>query len=201
MIKNIIFDLGGVVLIQPEDVTGKIISHLFNASPQASEIYLEHRIKLSKGEIAAEELIDLIKISHDSKIPTAEVMDTWLDLYKEFAKQIDGGVLDLVDQLKKKFTVYLFSDTIEFHDRYNSTRGIYERFHKVFKSYEEKLSKKENKEAFEKVLNKIGAKGDECIFIDDKEGNVKHAEETGMIGIHYKNLEQLKEELKLQRVL
>lgn len=197
MIKAIIFDLGGVIVKHSEALTEEIVSKMFNASKEALEILQEHRINLSKGTITTQEFLTLLKLSQKSSLSVGELLQQWIDLYSIGAKDIDKDVLELIEVLKKKYNVYLFTDTIAIHDDFNSKRGIYERFHQVFKSHEEGVSKKEGKEAFLHVLNKIQEKPEECIFIDDREGNIKHAEKAGIKGILYTNFENMKEDLNV----
>lgn len=46
------------------------------------------------------------------------------------------------------------------------------------------------------MLKKINSKPEESLFIDDQEKNVFAARSTGMKGIIYKDIKQLKKELK-----
>lgn len=81
------------------------------------------------------------------------------------------------------------------HDAYNKTRGIYEKFDRAFKSYEEGVAKAAGRDAFVHILQKIKAKPEECLFIDDLEKNVALAREVGMQGIVYTDLPQLQSAL------
>jgi glucose-1-phosphatase len=196
VIKAIIFDLGGVILKHSETITEDIISRLFNSSPSALEIFQQHKIKIAKGETTIQELLTLLKINQNSHESLEDLLNKWMEHYKELASEIDWELIAFIDKLKKKYAVYLFSDTNSLHNEYNKTRGIYEHFQMVFKSFEEHVSKKESKAAFSKFLSKIEEKPGECIFIDDKIGNVENAEKAGIRAIHYKNNQQLEEELK-----
>ena len=49
---------------------------------------------------------------------------------------------------------------------------------------------------YKKIVNDLDVKSNECIYIDDLEKNLPPAEELGMKTILFKDLEQLKEELK-----
>ena len=48
---------------------------------------------------------------------------------------------------------------------------------------------------FEHMLDKIGRKPEECIFIDDNPANVQASRALGIVTIHYQSPEQLEQEL------
>lgn len=195
MIKNIIFDLGGVILKHRADLIGHILSKMFPVSEEyGNSLWIKHRMKLLKGELSSEEFLKKLKDKFEIQLSVTELSQMWRDLYVENAK-VDWKVLEFVEQLKNKYKVYLLTDTIDIHDQYNKTRNIYNKFEKVFKSHQEKLAKAEGKKFFSHVLKKINAKSEECVFIDDLEEQVKTAESLGIKGIVYKTLPQLKKEL------
>ncbi len=49
---------------------------------------------------------------------------------------------------------------------------------------------------FEHMLDKIGRKPEECIFIDDNPANVQASRALGIVTIHYQSPEQLEQELQ-----
>ena len=195
MIKVIIFDLGGVILKHRSDLIGYIISEIFSLPlEEGMKLWKQYRIRLLKGEFSSKDFLNKLNSTFKTRYSLNELLKMWKDLYVKNSG-IDQDVLDFVDRLKKKYKVYLLTDTIDIHDEYNKTRGIYDKFTKVFKSYEEKLAKAEGKEFYLDVLHKINAKPYECIFIDDLEEQVKTAKSLGAKGIVFKNLSQLKENL------
>lgn len=207
MIRNIIFDFpsfeensptvyfGGVILKHKSTLMEGKIAEVFSISPtQALEIWKIWKPKLMTGQISSEKFLKLLKIELNSNKPFPQILKEWDDIYTREAKDVDWKLLGFIEELKSKFGVYLFTDTIDTHDQYNPQRGIYEKFTRVFKSHEEGFTKI-NDDAFLNVLKKIDAKPEECIFIDDLEINVKRAENLGIKGIVYKNLADLKEKL------
>lgn len=195
MIKAIIFDLGGVILKHRFDLIGYILSQMFAISKeQGDKFWSEYRIKLLTGEFSSKQFLQEIKDKTKIEISLDELSKMWKQLYIANA-EIDWALLDFIKQLRKKYKVYLLTDTVDIHDEYNKKRKIYEQFDKVFKSYEEKMSKAEGKQIFLNILRKIHLTTSECIFIDDLEEYVIAAEKAGIKGIVFKNLPQLKEEL------
>ena len=196
MIRNIIFDFGGVILKHPASVTENIIAKIFSISPEeAATIWKREKASLMKGQISSEQFIEKIKNELHFDSSTSELLKLWSELYVKEAQGINADVLSLVDTLKQTYKVYLFTDTIDVHDAYNSTRNIYEKFTKVFKSYEEGVAKTEGEKAFIYLFKKIQAKPEECVLIDDLEENIQRAQACGIKGILYKNFDDLQQQL------
>ena len=61
--------------------------------------------------------------------------------------------------------------------------------------------RKPYKKIYEILLNRFDLKPQHCVFIDDSMDNVKGAENIGIKGIHYKNSDQLRKDLKLYKLL
>ena len=70
---------------------------------------------------------------------------------------------------------------------------IHKNFDNIYKSFSIG-HKKPNKEAFLHVLEKIGAKPEECVFVDDLQINIDAANELGINSVLYTNLDQLKKD-------
>lgn len=195
MIKYIIFDFGGVILKHKSTLMEDKISEIFSIpTEQALKIWREVKPNALVGKISSEQFLARFKDELRSDKTLPEILKEWRDIYVREAKKVDWELLQLIEKLRNNYQVFLFTDTIDTHDEYNSTRGIYDKFTRVFKSHKEGLSKL-NDDAFTNVLNKISAQTDECIFIDDLEVNVKRAEALGMRGILYKDRKELTREL------
>jgi putative hydrolase of the HAD superfamily len=77
---------------------------------------------------------------------------------------------------------------------YLNDLGITELFEHIVNSYD-LGEEKPNKEAYIKMLEVIGMRPEEVIFIDDKPSNVAGAEAVGIKSIIFQNSKQLKEDL------
>jgi len=192
MIKNIIFDFGGVVLKHRNDIMEEAIFKMFSVSfEQASKIWKENKAELITGRMSSVDFLAGLKKRLNTKPSQKELMIMWRDFYRKEARGVNWKMLEFVGELKKKYKVYLFTDTIDVHNDYNRTRNIYNRFDRVFISFKEKTIKSE-KTAFLNVLKKIGADANKCFYIDDLEENVKVAESIGIKAVVFKSLEQLR---------
>lgn len=195
MIKNIIFDLGGVILKHKKYLTEKILSNIFGFPEEVIiPIWKVYKPRIMKGEINTHSFLNQLKEEFKSSKSLEELISGWKELYKKEA-EINHELLDLVEQLKKNYKVYLFTDIIDVHDEYNRTRNIYDRFHRVLRSFEEKLSKTDIN-SFKNLLTKLEAKAEECLFIDDTKAHTLRAFQFGIKTIVFKDLNQLKKSLE-----
>lgn len=195
IIKNIIFDFGGVILKHRSTIMEEFVAKMFDLPLNDSQkIWLKYKTRLMTEEMNSREFLQILKSELKSNKTIEELMTMWKELYKKEASGVNYDLLNLVEKLRKNYKVYLFTDTIDIHDEYNRTRGIYEKFDQVFKSFEEKLRKPDPK-AYENVLNKIQAKPQECLFIDDLDVNISEAKKLGMKTISYQNNNQFMKDL------
>jgi len=105
-------------------------------------------------------------------------------------------MIELLEHLHKKYRLIMLSnnhpptiDIIKFKHKH-----LTKFFDKIYFSAELKM-KKPNKEFFLHMIKDAKLNPSECIFVDDKEQNVKAGIELGIKGIVFKNVEQFKKEL------
>ncbi|MFC1629727.1 HAD family hydrolase [Patescibacteria group bacterium] len=197
MIKNIIFDFGGVILKHKASHNEESLAEVFSISVErARDLFNKNHYMddIIAGKSDSRQFISQLKEELNNQADVDELLQQWKELYKKEADELNIELLEFIDSLKEKYKVYLFTNTIDIHDSYNSTRGVYEKFNQVFKSFEEGFRKPE-KESYQNVLGKISAEPEECVFIDDLEENVEAAISLGLKGIVFKNLDQLKKDL------
>ncbi len=115
-----------------------------------------------------------------------------------FEKSIkpNNEMIELLEHLHKKYRLIMLSnnhpptiDIIKFKHKH-----LTKFFDKIYFSAELKM-KKPNKEFFLHMIKDAKLNPSECIFVDDKEQNVKAGIELGIKGIVFKNVEQFKKEL------
>ncbi len=197
MIKHLIFDFGGVFL----DLGGKngkihySLEKVFNISEEkALELWKEHKEKLIIGTETPEEFLTRVGVILNHPISTSEAHETWRKVNKMEKDSIDWDLVNYVESLKKNYKIHMLSNAIDL-DAGNSEWEdlINKHFDNIYKSFGIG-HKKPNKEAFLYVLEKIGAKPEECVFVDDLQVNIDAANELGIKSILYTNLDQLKED-------
>ncbi len=198
MIKTIIFDVGGVLAECSNKILFSNIAKAFNIT--WDEVYAA--VKKLVPEIQAGKISDdefWKRFSEITGKPLPENHEKLLYEYYEECSPIKQDVLELARELRAKgYQTPILSDTIETHARINWKR-LYPEFDPVVLSCEVGM-KKPDKRIYELLLKKIKFKPEECVFIDDKPENIKAAEELGMHAMLFKDIKQLKRELKKKEI-
>ena len=190
-IKNIVFDLGGVLV--DLDFKGAI-----NGLQQAGFANVKEQLqafdrdgifqKFELGEMTAEEFRTAIRENSTVELTDEEVDNLWNAMLLEIPRE----KLELILALRGKYMVYLLSNTNSIHWDYVcknafNYRGfrVKDYFEETFLSYEMHLAKPD-KAIFEKVLSDANLLPEETLFIDDSEANCKAAQEVGIHAHHYR---------------
>jgi len=194
MIKNIIFDIGNVMLeFDPKTyVKSKIgeekLEEIHKCIFQSDEWPM-----LDRGVITENEAIkNIVSRNFENEKLINSVFENWYDMLMPIESS-----MDVLRKLKKEsYNVYYLSN---FHlaafEYINKKYGLFELFDGGVVSYKEKLIKPE-KEIYEKIIIKYNLEPDKTVFIDDMEENVEAAIELGLKGIVLRNPEELKIELE-----
>ena len=195
MIKNIIFDIGNVLVAFDfwgfyrsfgyEEETVQRLAKATALSPVWNE--------LDRGAVAFEEILQGF-VNNDPELEpvirrTFESVEGLLHKYD----YVDAWLQELRDKGYKQYYLSNFfqkaetdcAAEIDFLPGMDG--GIL--------SYREKLTKPEPV-IYQLLLNKYGLLAEECVFLDDTEKNIKGAEAEGIHGILFRSREQEVEELK-----
>jgi epoxide hydrolase-like predicted phosphatase len=182
MIKNVIFDIGNVLIsFKPADFLDKM-----GYPENAKNIILRDIFKskewqlIDNGDLSTGEAID--SIASRSSLTRQEIIDIF-NLRINILHPIDRNIKLLPSLKKRGFKLYFLSNFPS--DIFNDVFEVYP-FFSFFDggiiSARVKASKPDKK-IFEILLNKYSILPYECLFIDDLEQNVKTAESIGMTGI------------------
>ena len=189
-IKNIVFDLGGVLvdLDFKAAINGLQKAGFANVKEQLQSFDREGIFqKFELGEMTAEEFRTAIRENSTVTLTDEEIDALWNAMLLEIPRE----KLELILDLRGKYMVYLLSNTNSIHWDYVcknafNYRGfrVKDYFEETFLSYEMHLAKPD-KAIFEKVLQDANLLPEETLFIDDSEANCKVAEEVGIHAHHY----------------
>ena len=189
-IKNIVFDLGGVLvdLDFKSAINGLQKAGFANVKEQLQAFDREGIFqKFELGEMTAEEFRSAIRENSTVTLTDEEVDALWNLMLLEIPRE----KLELILDLRGKYMVYLLSNTNSIHWDYVcknafNYRGfrVNDYFEETFLSYEMHLAKPD-KAIYEKVLQDANLLAEETLFIDDSEANCKAAEEVGIHAHHY----------------
>lgn len=187
--KNIIFDLGGVLLNLDIPKTVQAFEQL--GAPDFSKLFglgrAESFLKAYEvGFINDDEFVTDLQQLTGGKSPAA-VVNAWNAMLLDFPKER----IDLLATLRKKYNLYLFSNTnaihlSAFHQTFSAAFNgalLDAEFNKSWYSHLIKL-RKPDVEAFEFVIGDGGLVAAETVFIDDALVNVEGARKAGLQGIH-----------------
>ena len=191
-IRNIVFDLGNVVINIDPDITLRKLEKM--GVTNFSEMYSMLKQsdvfdRLDTGKITLLEFRDAIRDYTKVNLEDAQIDDAWCAMLLDFPEEN----ADLFRRLRSEgYKLYLLSNTNEMHIDYYSKllqeqtghNLLAELFDRTFYSHEIGY-RKPNREAFEYVLKAGGLKPAETLFIDDLEHNVIGARQTGMQAYHH----------------
>lgn len=185
--KNIIFDLGGVLL----NIDYSLVTKAFLALglTDFDKLYSKaHQTKLfdlyEKGQISSEAFRNHVKTCFSTPINDSAIDKAWNAMLLD----LPAERLHLLQQLKTKHRIFLLSNTNDIHIQYinnylKETFGINDLsgyFEKVYLSYEVGM-RKPDAEIFELVLSENNLNPNETLFIDD---SIQHIEGAKKLDIH-----------------
>ncbi|MBS1509404.1 MAG: HAD family phosphatase [Bacteroidetes bacterium] len=186
-IKNIIFDLGGVLLDIDVKKTHQAFEQL-GIPDFSGNFYTLHHLNtlfedLETGKISNGEFYDQFRHSSATHLSNEQIRDAWNALLLGFRE----SSLNFMEQLAGQYHLYLLSNTNSIHHDYFSDqyRALTRRekfenhFTKAYYSHQVKL-RKPNADIYEYVLADAGINAGESLFIDDLAKNVDAANALGI---------------------
>lgn len=188
-IRNLIFDLGGVLLNINPLLSLNAFARMSGISPEAlhDRLASEHIFeKLETGSITpAEFRHDLCNIM-GRKFSDDAIDEAWNVLLLDFPV----SRVKMLQQLRKNYRIFLLSNTNSIHFQHYTSK-FYEihglkmtsLFDKLYLSYEIGLHKPD-KQIFLHLLEKEHIVASESVFIDDSLPNINTAASLGIHTIH-----------------
>ncbi|MFH0954764.1 MAG: HAD family phosphatase [Candidatus Micrarchaeota archaeon] len=196
MIKAVVFDMGGVVLVGKFELIIQRVSEKLGIDKSILEGLGqdEYEKKALTGKMSHKEFLELLKKKAGLHQSIEQLQSIWKAAYLE-VMPVNEGLLEIAKKLKKKYKVALLSNLNDFHAEITKERGLFEPFDPCLLSCEVGLAKPDPK-IFELVLKKMKLLANECVFVDDRERHLKPAKEMGFQTILFKNNEQLVNDLQ-----
>lgn len=197
MIRNIVFDFGGVLV---EYDFHKYFSTILGSSDKG-EWFMSHILtdenndKLDKGD----KPFSYYMAEWKKEWPDyTAAIDTFDKHYTDIFTEEVPGMYELMTSLKDKGYRLLGLSNWS-----TKVSDVMDKFPRIFRLLDGWLVShkvhmlKPHKEIYEAFCNKFDVKPDECVFIDDKAVNIDGAKAAGMNGIVFKDVTHLKAELEL----
>ena len=188
-IKNILFDLGGVILDINVQAT---LAKFFDLDFPAPLLNYPHNMttdlfyNYETGKIGTEEFRAEVR-----KMAGVNVSDEQLDeAWNAMIVRIPEERTELLGRLAKRYDLYMLSNTSPLHAPVfekmyleASGRDMHDVFRKIYYSFEIGCHKPDL-EAWEHVISDSGISPEETLFLDDSIHNIKASQELGFQAIH-----------------
>jgi len=193
-VKNIILDLGGVIINLDQELTHTAFQKLF---PDNYETLHQESLKINLfeeyevGNISTNDFIAHFQQFNPVVTPN-QIVEAWNSMLLD----IPVSRIELINKLKEKYNVYLLSNTNEIHfnhihnyvkNEHNipNFKGL---FHTAYLSQEIGM-RKPSVHIFQYVLGHSKLDPKKTLFIDDSEEHILSAKQLG-IKTHHLNLEK-----------
>ena len=185
MIKNLLFDLGGVIMNLDRDRCVRAFEALgMRDADEFLGVYGQKGafLALERGDIDADEFRREIRPLFDREVTDEEIDSA----FNQFLTGIPQERLRALRQLSKRYGVYLLSNTnpimmngfIAEQFRQEEGMEMKDYFDGVVASYVAKCYKPD-REIFDYACEKCGIKPEETLFFDDSQANVDAARALG----------------------
>ena len=184
-LRNLIFDFGNVLIGVDEAKTYKAFEELGCKPELQDNTGLFH--SLDKGEITQDEFLVKLKDYVPKHIMRRDLLAAWNALLLS----IPDTSYDLLKTVRTKFSLALLSNTSVPHiSEIKRAAGPYDwkRFASFFEAMHYSFDlgcRKPEAEIFAKVEVFHGWEAESCILVDDRDENLKAAEDRGWTAIHF----------------
>lgn len=197
MIKNIIFDLGGVIYdIRYENIAeafirigaGNLVS-LYSKAQQTDFID-----RYEEGLISSDVFCEKIRRVSEVPLTNEQIKEAWNAILID----VPAPRVEFLLKLKEKYNLYLFSNTNQFnYDCFTAhlkEKYGFDFFETIFKAayFSHILHiRKPKEEGFQRILQEQRLKADETLFIDDSPQHIEGALRCGLQTYHLKDGETI----------
>lgn len=202
MIKNIIFDMGGVIVdfiwrehFENMGLSGEIVERVADATVRNINWN-----EFDRGVMDVYDVIDLFVKDY----PELEKEIRLVLNPKDFPKMIRKYPYtdELIDALKERgYNIYILSNFPDY--TYNNSPHALDFIEKTdgqIISYQYQVIKPDEA-IYEMLLSEYNLNAGECLFIDDKEENVEGAANCGIMSVRFTGLEDLLHTFRSMEIL
>jgi len=195
MIKNIIFDLSGVLLNYDINnyltYIGLTKEEIKNYKPLiwGSKEWLQGDL----GAMTYEEITNSLVIKYPKYKKIRYIME---NKNNDLLLSEKEDTIKYLKELKEKgFKIYFLSNVSAWDLEYNMNKSNFFKLADGAVYSCDIKAIKPAKECYLSLLNKYNLVPEECIFIDDTKENIEAAKKLGIIGIHFDSLDRVKEKV------
>ncbi len=184
-IKNIIFDLGNVIINIDSNRTVNAMKEMgFDNFEESYTLLRQSDLFdfLEKGLITPEKFHIDLQAHFNNHVSAAKIDDAWNAMLLDFPKKR----IKLLQNLKSKYRLFLLSNTniIHYHKynqdlKYQYGIELKSLFEKVYYSFDMGM-RKPDLEVFKYVIKDSNLKPIETLFVDDSAENIESANKLGL---------------------
>lgn len=197
MIKNIIFDIGGVIF---DDKNNNLVNKFKISEQKAKEIakiaFGENFNDSMLGKVTAKEYInDMKKRYPDIKEELTYLLEP--AYYHETFPLKEDVYKIIIDLYHKGYNLYILTNNTKVSYEYVSSKINLEYFKGIVCSYQENIIKPDP-EIYKLILNRYNLNINETIFFDDNHKNIQSANRIGLKSIQFKQPKDIIDSLNIK---
>ncbi len=167
--KAIVLDMYGVIVKQTGDDFVPYVQQTFpDLNPE--EIY-NPWFKADIGELTSLEVWEAIGFQGDLEKIEKEYLDTI---------ELMDGFIDFIEKVKDKYKLAIISNDSSRWSKYLREKFDLNKYFDVISISGDLKIQKPDERIFFLTIEKLGLNAEDCIYIDDREGNLEAAKKVGM---------------------
>ena len=179
MIRNIIFDMGDVLLwYRPQQACRALLLGEQDAQALYAAFFGGAAwVAVDYGTLDGDTFTDAVKTQLPTRLHPA-VDALYAGMPENILVPIQGMDAVVDDVLKRGFNVYLLSNAGRFMSRRRDVIPHIDRFHGVMFSGDEGMVKPDPR-LYGRLMERYGLQAEECLFVEDRENNLMAAAALG----------------------
>lgn len=167
--KAILLDMYGVIVKQTGDDFVPYVQQTFpDKTPE--EIYTPW-FKADRGELSSLDVWAQIGFEGDLEKIEKEYLDTI---------ELNDGFIDFIEAVSKKYKLAIISNDSSRWSKYIREKFDINKYFDVISISGDLKIEKPDERIFQLTIDKLGVNAKDCLYVDDREGNLKAAEKVGM---------------------
>jgi haloacid dehalogenase superfamily, subfamily IA, variant 3 with third motif having DD or ED/haloacid dehalogenase superfamily, subfamily IA, variant 1 with third motif having Dx(3-4)D or Dx(3-4)E len=167
--KAIVLDMYGVIVKQTGDDFVPYVQRTFpDLKPE--EIYTPW-FRADVGELTSLEVWESLGFSGDIEKIENEYLDTI---------EINNGFLDFITSASKHYKMAIISNDSSRWSRYLREKFDINKYFDVISISGDLKIQKPDERIFQLTIEELGCKAEDCLYVDDREGNLEAASKVGM---------------------
>lgn len=187
-----IFDLGGVLCENADKFFWRdgFKIRLGLSDDELKRVTTGIRDDVQTGRTSEEDFWTKMSEELGIEIPPDILLSEYIPL---FGRKDDS--LEIARRLKdQRLGTAILSNTVKSHAQYIKSQGLFEHFDHVILSYEVGLAKPDPR-IYELTLERLGVEPAQAFFTDDREENLKPAQDLGIEVVLFESSDQLRSDL------